>query len=53
MNALATSLIEHLNQRTATIAIVGMGYVGLPLAKAMHEAGFQVIGFDIDPQMVR
>jgi len=39
-------LVEKLNQRTATIAVVGLGYVGLPLACALAEAGFRVIGID-------
>ena len=49
----AQALIARFSSRSATIAVVGMGYVGLPLAKAMHEAGFHVIGFDIDPEKVR
>jgi UDP-N-acetyl-D-glucosamine dehydrogenase len=53
MNVHASSLIQKFESRTATIAIVGMGYVGLPLARAMHAAGFRVIGFDIDPQKVK
>ena len=32
-----------------TIGIVGLGYVGLPLALRFAEAGFKVLGFDIDP----
>jgi len=35
-----------------TIAIVGLGYVGLPLANAFIEKGFQVIGIDVDPDKV-
>jgi UDP-N-acetyl-D-glucosamine dehydrogenase len=38
--------------RTATIGIVGLGYVGLPLAVAVSAAGFPVLGFDIDPAKV-
>ena len=34
--------------QTATIGIVGLGYVGLPLLLAYARAGFHVIGFDID-----
>src|SRR5262245_26010741 len=45
----AATLHERLENRTATVAIVGLGYVGLPLVKAVHEAGFRVLGFDIDP----
>ena len=39
-------LVEKLNERTATIAVVGLGYVGLPLACALAEAGHRVIGID-------
>ncbi|MFB9149861.1 nucleotide sugar dehydrogenase [Roseovarius ramblicola] len=41
-------LIERLEARSATIGIVGMGYVGQPLALRYAETGFRVIGFDID-----
>lgn len=43
-------LIEKLNSRTAKVAVVGMGYVGLPLAVVFAEAGFDVTGIDIDPR---
>ncbi len=33
-----------------TIGIVGLGYVGLPLAVAFAEAGHEVIGVDVDPE---
>lgn len=39
---------SKLEARTATIGIVGLGYVGLPLAAAAAKAGFKVIGFDVD-----
>ena len=45
-------LRERLEQRTATIAVVGMGYVGMPLAHAVLEAGFSVIGFDVDQRKI-
>ncbi len=35
--------------KTETVVVVGLGYVGLPLAIAAEEAGFRVRGFDIDP----
>ena len=38
--------------RTATVGILGLGYVGLPLACVFAEAGFPVIGFDIDQAKV-
>jgi UDP-N-acetyl-D-glucosamine dehydrogenase len=34
------------------VGIIGLGYVGLPLAKAFSQAGFRVLGFDIDPAKV-
>lgn len=49
---LARSLIATFAQRSARVAVVGMGYVGLPLARALHDAGLHVTGFDIDPQKV-
>jgi UDP-N-acetyl-D-glucosamine dehydrogenase len=39
-------LLEKLNERSATVAVVGLGYVGLPLACAFAEAGHRVIGID-------
>ncbi len=43
---------EKIEQRSARIGVVGMGYVGLPLALAFCESGFDVIGFDVDQQKV-
>ena len=43
-------LINKLNNKTAVIGIVGLGYVGIPLALRYAEAGYKVIGFDIDPE---
>ena len=48
--ALLSAAIEA---RTARIGIVGLGYVGLPLAVAVAAAGFPVLGFDIDPAKVQ
>ena len=45
-------LFKLFTQKRATIAIVGLGYVGMPLAVAASAAGFRVIGFDIDPVKV-
>lgn len=41
-------LIVKLKEKTAVIAIVGMGYVGLPLMLRFQEVGYRVIGIDID-----
>lgn len=45
---LLQTTIGQLNSKKAQIGIVGLGYVGLPLAIRYAEAGFQVLGFDID-----
>ena len=44
----AATLMERFETATATIAVVGLGYVGLPLVRAAHEAGFSVVGYDRD-----
>jgi UDP-N-acetyl-D-glucosamine dehydrogenase len=41
-------LFARISDRTAKIGIVGMGYVGLPLALLFSEQGFHVTGFDVD-----
>ena len=41
------NLIAKLNDRSAVIGIVGLGYVGLPLAIRFAEVGYRVLGFDI------
>lgn len=46
MPTVKQTLIEKLQNRTATIAVMGLGYVGLPLASVFAEAGFRVIGID-------
>lgn len=43
------SLIEKINNKEAIIAIVGLGYVGLPLMLRFTEMGFRVLGIDNDP----
>lgn len=48
----AQSLIERIQSRKAKVGIVGLGYVGLPLALLFCEEGFPVLGFDIDPKKV-
>ncbi len=49
----AKSLQQKLENRTATIAVVGLGYVGLPLARALHDGGFTVLGYDRDAEKTR
>ncbi len=45
-------LIEELKNRSARVAVLGLGYVGLPLAVVFAEAGFQVTGIDPDQRKV-
>ncbi len=45
-------LIGKLNDRSALIGIVGLGYVGLPLMLRFIESGYRVLGLDIDPKKV-
>lgn len=45
-------LLEKLKNHTAEVAILGLGYVGLPLAVVFAEAGFHVIGIDPDTRKV-
>ena len=47
------ALLSKFRDRTAPIGIIGQGYVGLPLALVFEEAGFPVIGFDVDPRRSR
>ena len=46
MDSLKTNLIKKFEDRSALIGIVGIGYVGLPLAVVFAEAGFKVVGVD-------
>jgi UDP-N-acetyl-D-glucosamine dehydrogenase len=45
-------LLDRLNSREARVGIVGLGYVGLPLAVEFAEAGFSVIGLDVSKEKV-
>ncbi|HRQ61487.1 MAG TPA: nucleotide sugar dehydrogenase [Alphaproteobacteria bacterium] len=46
------ALPDLIRDKKAKVAVVGMGYVGLPLACAAADAGFEVYGFDINPEKV-
>ncbi len=49
----AQILEQRLENRTARLAVIGLGYVGLPLAVELAQAGFEVHGIDIDEQRVQ
>ena len=44
------ALCEKIESRRAIVGVIGLGYVGLPLAYALHEGGLPILGFDIDPE---
>lgn len=48
MTSLVDSFAESIKQRTTKVGVVGMGYVGLPLALAFCDNDFSVVGFDVD-----
>jgi UDP-N-acetyl-D-glucosamine dehydrogenase len=50
--AVSTDLIERLEGRTARTAVIGLGYVGLPLATELAGAGFHVTSIDVNPSKV-
>ncbi|KAA3658724.1 MAG: UDP-N-acetyl-D-glucosamine dehydrogenase, partial [Chloroflexi bacterium] len=47
-----TELLQKIASREAVIGIVGMGYVGLPLAVAFAQEGFKIIGIDVSEEKV-
>ncbi|MFY9340846.1 MAG: nucleotide sugar dehydrogenase [Planctomycetota bacterium] len=48
----AAQLEQKIRTRTATVGVVGLGYVGLPLLRAFFQAGFPVVGYDIDQEKI-
>jgi len=47
MSVLKQQLLDKINNKTAKVGVVGLGYVGLPLAVEKANAGYQTIGFDV------
>lgn len=47
-----TPLLDKIHNRSAVVAVLGLGYVGLPTAVAFAEAGFEVVGLDVDQAKV-
>ena len=47
------ALGEKISGKTAVVGVIGLGYVGLPLALLFEESGFPVVGFDVDPEKPR
>ena len=50
---LRDQLLSKIENRTACIGVVGLGYVGLPLALEFARAGFKVIGYDVSERVVK
>lgn len=44
--------VGRIQRRESPIGIIGLGYVGIPLALRFHEVGFPIIGFDIDEERI-
>jgi UDP-N-acetyl-D-glucosamine dehydrogenase len=51
--ALSERMLIQIQNKTARVCIVGLGYVGLPLAEIFASKGFPVLGFDIDASKVQ
>ncbi|EKX45267.1 hypothetical protein GUITHDRAFT_152782, partial [Guillardia theta CCMP2712] len=45
-------LLDKIRRRTAVVGVIGLGYVGLPLASTFHSAGYFTIGFDADLEVI-
>src|SRR5438132_10699414 len=50
--ALADQLASKIERRTAQVCVIGLGYVGLPLAETFASGGYPVLGFDIDSEKI-
>ncbi len=52
MKDISSVLVEKIKNKQSNIAVIGLGYVGLPLIKVFLKKGFRVLGFDIDQKKV-
>ena len=46
------AFLDSINDKHVTLSIIGLGYVGLPLALNFSDSGFSVLGFDADKKKV-
>src|SRR5688572_15204247 len=53
MSALAATLLEKIKTRRARTGVVGLGYVGLPLAVEFGKSGFHTTGIDLDDRKIK
>jgi UDP-N-acetyl-D-glucosamine dehydrogenase len=49
----STALADKISSKNATVCVIGLGYVGVPLAVASAQAGFNVLGVDVDESKVK
>ncbi len=52
INLVKDVLLGRIRDRSARVGVVGMGYVGLPLAVEFAKAGFRVVGYDVSERVV-
>ena len=52
LSPIAASLLARITSGEARAGVIGLGYVGLPLAMTLADAGYRVTGFDIDPAKI-
>lgn len=52
MNANFLRLREKLLNRSARISVIGQGYIGLPMALLLADAGFKVVGYDVNSELI-
>src|SRR5215470_3334366 len=52
MGGCMQTLMQKITERSAHVSVIGLGYVGLPLALGFAQAGYQVTGIDTDPQKI-
>lgn len=52
-NEMKNSLLKKIHDKTAEVAVIGLGYVGLPLAVEKAKAGYKTVGFDIQESKVK
>lgn len=52
MNEMKELLLNRIKDKTAVVAVIGLGYVGLPLAVEKAKAGYKTIGFDVQQEKI-
>ena len=52
MSALSAQLLQKIQNRTARVGVVGLGYVGLPLVVEFARSGFESVGIDLDARKI-